>query len=365
VSLVFVAATIPNLLFGPFVGVLVDRWNQKRVLIVSDLLRAGIVLLMPAAVVLNVALVYPLVFLLTTVSIFFRPARSAVIPRIVAEDELLAANSATWLGETMADVIGYPLAGLFVGFLAGARPLAFWVDAATYLASAALIVVTRIPDVARGPAENAEDEPTGLAGFRRELAAGLRFLREEPVLWANTLQAVVAQFTIGATIALTPLYASQVLAPGGIAAEAAYAFMETGVGIGSLVGGLAIGLVGSRVAKGRMVIAGYVLYGAAVAALGLTGNLVAALGLTLGMGVANMVFVIPTQTLFQERTPATMMGRVLSFRFSAVYGSMTLAMAVSGVLGATFGVSSVFVAFGLLTVVAGAGGLASTALRRA
>jgi MFS family permease len=297
-------------------------------------------------------------------TIFFRPARSAVIPRIVAPDELVTANSATWLGETLADVIGYPLAGLFVAFLARSLPLAFWMDSATYLVSASLILVTRIPPVRRDEVNAAE---TG--GFWSDLVAGLRFLRREPVLWANTLQAVVAQFTIGATIALTPIYASRVLAaPGPTAATegpAIYAFMETLIGFGSLLGGFVVGLVGSRIARGRMVIAGYVGYGLAVVAMGLTGNTVAALGLCFGMGIANMVFVIPTQTLFQERTPEGMMGRVLSFRFSVVFGSMTLAMAISGLLGDAFGVQVVFVLFGAVTTIAGVAGFASRALRRA
>ena len=362
VSLVFVAATIPNLVFGPLAGVLVDRWNHKHVMLISDLLRAGIVLLMPPAVAVNVALVYPLVFLLTTVSIFFRPARSAVVPRIVADDELVTANSATWLGETVADVIGYPLAGLFVAFLAGALPLAFWFDSATYVASAALIFITRIPPVSRS--DDAEPLP-GFRGMRTDLEAGLHFLRREQVLWANTLQAIVGQFTIGATVALMPVYAQQVLAPSGVAASTGYAFMEMALGLGNLIGGLAIGFVGARLAKGPMVIAGYIGYGIAVVLLGLTGNVAAALGISLGIGVMNMAFVIPSQTLFQERTPQTMMGRVLSIRFSAVFGSMTIAMAVSGLLGEAFGIETVFVAFGVVTAIAGAAGLLSRPLRRA
>ncbi len=362
VSMVFVAATIPNLLFGPLAGVLVDRWDQKRVMIGSDVLRAAIVLLMPPAVVLNVLLVYPLVFLLTTVSVFFRPARNAVVPRLVADDELVTANSATWLGETIADVVGYPLAGVFVGFLGSALSMAFWVDSATYLVSAALIVVTTIPSLVRSA--SAAPIP-GVAGLWADLLAGWRFLRHEPVLRANTLQAIVGQFTIGASVALTPIYAERILAPGGIEASTAYAFIETSVGIGNLLGGFAIGLVGARIARGRMVILGYVAYGLGVVALGLTGNVALALGLAFGMGIANMVFVIPTQTLFQERTPPEMMGRVLSFRFSAVFGSMTLAMAVSGLLGEALGVAAVFVTFGLLTMAAGLAGLLSGALRRA
>ena len=99
----------------------------------------------------NILLVYPLVFLITSISIFFRPARVAVLPRIVREDELLTANSAMWVGETFADIIGYPLAGIFVAFLGVALPLAFWLDAATYAASAVADRLDRRPAAAATP----------------------------------------------------------------------------------------------------------------------------------------------------------------------------------------------------------------------
>ena len=83
VAFVFVAATLPNLFLSPIAGTYVDRWDQKEVMVVSDLLRAAIVLIIPIAAVSNLLLVYPLVFLVTSISIFFRPARVAVLPRIV------------------------------------------------------------------------------------------------------------------------------------------------------------------------------------------------------------------------------------------------------------------------------------------
>ena len=358
-SLTFVAATLPNLLFGPLAGVLVDRWDQKRVLIVSDLLRAGIVVFIPVSVSFNVVLAYPLVFLLTTVSIFFRPARTAVIPRVVHEDELMTANSATWMSETLADVVGYPLAGLFVAFLGSALSLAFWLDSVSYVASALLVVVVVIPPVVRSVGSVAPIP--GLAGIRDDLASGWRFLRGEPVLLANTLQAVVGQLTGGATIALAPFYAKV----DSLDWTAAYAFIEMAIGVGNLLGGFVIGLLGARIAKGRMVIAGYVALGLAVMGLGLTTNLGLALGMAFAMGVSNMVFVIPTQTLFQERTPGDMIGRVVGFRFSAVFGAMTFAMAASGILGDAVGVGPVLVVFGVITVAAGLAGLASRPLREA
>ena len=78
-----------------------------------------------------------------------------------------------------------------------------------------------------------------------------------------------------------------------------------------------------------------------------------------------MVFVIPSQTLFQERTPPELIGRVVGFRFALVFGSMTLAMAVGGLLAEVVGVGPVLVVFGLVTMVAGLAGLLVPAVRDA
>ena len=152
-GLVFFAATLPNLLLSPIAGTFVDRWDHKEVMVVSDILRAAIVLILPVAAITNIVLVYPLIFLVTSISVFFRPARVAILPRIVPEQDLLSANSALWVGETIADVIGYPLAGLFVALLGSAVPLAFWVDSATYLASAGLIASMVVPELVRSASD--------------------------------------------------------------------------------------------------------------------------------------------------------------------------------------------------------------------
>jgi DHA3 family macrolide efflux protein-like MFS transporter len=363
VALVFVAATIPNLLLGPVAGTFVDRWSHQETMVVSDLLRAAAVLLIPiVAFGGNLVLVYPLLFLVTTISLFFRPARTAILPRIVSERDLLTANSAMWIGETLADVVGYPLAGLFVAFLGPALPLAFWFDAATYVASAVLIASMVVPPLVRR-GEGERETPGG--GLRGELVAGWRFLRHETVLLTNTLQGAAGQFAAGGLTALTAVYAESVISRGSVDPEAAYAFLETSIGVGNLVGGFIIGLVGAHLAKGRLVALGYIVFGACVASLAIVGALPLALGLFLGSGVANMVYIIPSQTLFQERTPPDLIGRVVGLRFSLVFGSMTLALAVSGLLASVLGVGPVLAAFGLLAVAAGLGGLLVPAVRAA
>lgn len=400
VGAVFLVSTLPNLLFGPIAGTLVDRWDHREVMIVSDLLRAGVVLLIPIAAVTNLALVYPLVFLVTTISIFFRPAKIAILPRIVSSDDLIPANSAMWIAETFADIGGFALAGLFVALLGSQLPLAFWVDAMTYVASAVLIASIAVAPLVRGlsrvDAEAAEaaaeaeaagrtwemtaepgsdGTPTagadevairgGIPGFLGEMRAGWQFLRHEPVLLANTLQAAVAQLMLGVFLALTAVYADSSIDRLGFDGSTAYSFMEGAIGAGNLIGGFAIGLLGSRIALGKMVIAGYVATGLAVAGLAVAGNLGVAIGLAFGAGVGNLAFVIPSQTLVQRRTPPELMGRVLGLRFSLVFGSMTLAMGVGGVLGQVFGVAPVIGLFGLVTVVAGLAGLLTPAVRDA
>jgi DHA3 family macrolide efflux protein-like MFS transporter len=352
VGLIFLTATLPNLLLGPIAGTLVDRWDQKEVMVVADLLRAALILLIPVAAVVNLALVYPLVFAVTAVSIFFRPARTAVLPRLVREEDLLTANSAIWLGETFADVIGYPLAAGFVVALGASLPLAFWFDAVTYVASAILIGSIAVPALVRS-----EPVVAGLRGVVDDLVAGWRFLRGETVLLANTLQGVAGQFTTGVMLAITVIYATEVIAGGDVdGGKVAYGLLETGIGMGNLIGGFAIGLLGARLAKGRLVILGYAAAGACTMGLAFVGDLPAAFGLMLGGGIANMVYIIPSQTLFQERAPADMIGRVVGFRFALVFGALTLAMGVGGIAVEVIGITWVLLLGGLLTFGAGVAG---------
>ena len=364
VALVFVSATLPNLLFGPIAGTLVDRWDHREVLVVSDILRAAVVFIMPIAATANIWLVYPLAFLLTTISIFFRPARVAILPRLVREDELLTANSALWIGETLADVIGFPLAGLFVALVADAVSIAFWFDGATYLASA-LLLSTLIPRPVQSEAPMGARSQAEGGGFRQELLEGWRFLRNEPVLLANTLLAVVAQLTVGVLIGQTAVFAEYVFGGQGFDWRAVYGFIEGSQGAGNLIGGFVIGLVGARLAKGRLIISGYIVLGLLTTVMALSGNLGVVLSIAFGIGIANMLFIIPSQTLFQERTPGNLIGRVVGFRFSLVFGAMTLSIGLGGVLAQTVGVTTVIAAFGLVTAAAGVVGWFVPAVREA
>jgi MFS family permease len=334
-------------------------------MIASDLIRAALVIAIPFAAQQDVIWVYPLVFLITAVSLFFRPAKVALLPRIVAEDDVMAANSATWTADTLADIIGFPIAGLFVAFLGTAAAdlgLAFFADSATYVLSALLLAGIAVAPIVRDKAPRAG---SALRNFLDELVAGWQFLRGKAALMQNTLISALAQMTVGVTLALTVVYARDSLDGSIIPYPENYAAIETAIGIGNLVGGLAVGAIGARLRKGWLVVGGFVVMGLATIALGLTGNVLVALGAATVIGVANLVFIIPTQTIFMEITPIELMGRVVAFRSTLVFGAMTFAMGVSGVLAESVPVGFVIAGFGALTLAGGLIGAVLPAVRDA
>jgi MFS family permease len=362
-GLVFLAATLPNILLGPIAGTFVDRWEHKRVMIWSDLIRAALVITIPFAAALNVVYVYPLVFLITAVSLFFRPAKVALLPRIVKEDDVMAANSATWTADTLADIVGFPIAGLFVAFLgtaAGDLGLAFFADSATYVLSALLLAGISVAPLVRDAAPRAGN---AVRIFLGEVAEGWRFLRGQAALMQNTLISALAQLTVGVTLALTVVYARAMPEGQVIPYPQNFAAIETAIGIGNLVGGLAVGLIGTRLKKGWLVVGGFIVMGLSVVVMGLTGNIVVALIAATVVGIANLVYIIPTQTMFMEKTPIELLGRVIAFRSTLVFGSMTLAMGVAGIIAESVPAGLVIAGFGAITLLGGVIGAFLPAVR--
>jgi MFS family permease len=400
-GLVFAAMTIPGLIVGPVAGALVDRWDRKHVMVGSDLLRAAIVCLIPVASGLHVSLVVVLVFALAAVSSFFRPARAAALPRVVPDDDLLTANSAMWVADTVSDLVGYGLGGLFVAFLGPSLALAFWVDGASYLASAALVAAIvippltarRVPAAAAGhvdasldaaapgeaevesatpatpaPVEAAPHTRSGQEGPREsipnDLSIGWSFLHREAVLFATTAQAAVAEYGLGALTALSPLLVAS-LALGSTDAPTAYGLFEMAMGAGLVGGGVVLGGFAARLPKGPSIITAFTALGLAMVVLATATSLPVALVLAVAIGVANVTFVVPSQTLFQQRTPDMMLGLVVAIRLAVVNGVLALAMATSGALAQAVGLRPVIAACGIVTALAGLGGLAVRPIRQA
>jgi MFS family permease len=346
--------------FGSLAGVLVDRWDRRRTMIACDLVRAALVLAVPFAFEVHIYLVYLTAFLIATVTLLFRPAKTAIVPGIVPERDLVAANSALAVPETAADLIGYPVAALIVTALAAVIGAAFVLDAATYVVSAVLIWAMLVPR----QVEEAE-EPFSVGAVWRETREGFSYLWNERVLRSNTLLSTMAQVAIGAEIVVSLLYAKDVVDRGSIGFQQVYAWLLTAIAVGSVLAGIFVGAVGDRWPKGPLVIAGFIGMGLSLIVAGLVTHPLLAVIAFFFTGASNMLFVIPTVTLFQQRTPQRLMGRVVSSRQVLVFGAIAASMGLSGLFAEVIGPAPVLAVSGGICAAAGLIGLAVPSMRNA
>ena len=360
VGIVFAMTAVPSVFLGPLAGVLVDRWDRRRTMIGCDLVRAILVLAVPLAFEVHIGLVYAIAFAIATVTLLFRPAKTAVIPSVVGDRDLVAANSALSVPETAADLFGFPIAGLIVTALSSVLGAAFVLDAGTYVVSAVLLWAMILP---RQVAE--VTERISIGALWREMAEGFAFLWRQPALMSNTLLSAVAQVAVGTEVVVSLLYAQTVVDRGALSFEQMYALILTAVAVGSVLAGIAVGAVGDRFPKGPMVIAGFIGMGLSLVIAGLTTDPTLAIVAFFVGGAFNMVFIIPTVALFQELTPQRLMGRVVASRQALVFGSIAASMGLSGWLAGVIGPASVFVISGTICAGAGAVGILIPSMRNA
>lgn len=130
---------LPVFLIGPIAGIYVDRWNRKYTMVACDLLRGLLVFFIPFIILRSksMAPVYIIIFVIFSITRFFLPSKMSIIPDIVHKDKLLLANSMTSTTMMIATIVGFGLGGMLVAWLGPQG--GFYVDAATYLVSAAMV----------------------------------------------------------------------------------------------------------------------------------------------------------------------------------------------------------------------------------
>jgi len=135
----FMAETLPILLFGSIGGVFADRWDRKKTMIVADLLRAALLLLLLAAGSAEwLWAIYLVVFVQSSVGQFFNPAKGALTPQLVDEQQLMPANSLNSVGVEITRLIGAPLGGALMTMM-GLSSVVL-VDCVSFVVSALLIL---------------------------------------------------------------------------------------------------------------------------------------------------------------------------------------------------------------------------------
>lgn len=349
---VFALYTLPYVLFGASAGVVVDRLDKRRLMIAVDLVRAGLILAVPAVAAYSLPAVFALSFATATAGVFFDPARLAILPEIVPQGRLLRANSLVSTGENLTEILGWAFAGILVASLS--TTVAFQLDAVTFGMSAVALVLMQYRAPARTSAE-------GLTrAFGHELREGFSLLRSDRRLLANTVMIVVCTAGLGAVYPLTFFFAVQVLGGG----PGTFGALEAIVGAGFFVGSLALVALAPCAHKGRLMIGGLSVMGGCIALVATTWSVWSAAVPLAVFGVANAVVLIAVDTYLQEIVPRGMRGRVLGTRFTITQGMYALSVLLGAALAAVLDVRSMLVGAGVIVTVSALVGLLSREVRQ-
>ncbi len=335
----------PVLLFAPFAGPWVDRWNHRSTMIVSDAIRCGLVLLVPLAYTAthHIGTTFTIVFLLFTCNVFFLPAKSAITPEIVPAEQLLAANTLLSIAGIAATAVGALFGGWLVDHLGWKTAL--WVDAATYVASVVSIALIRY----RAPRHEAAPFTT-VSGYFREIGEGLLVVkRSAPVGLALT--ALAAVWVGGGFVHVAGNQHIQRAAS--VPGMERIGVLMAVLGVGSAAGTWFVNVRGRRVPRPWTLGAGLFLAGAWMVAFAVSTRFaVFAIAAFLVGFCISPAFVL-TETLLQEGTDLRTRGRVFSLRDFGMRLGFQVAIWIAALLTPLFGTSAALVVAAVLVSLAG------------
>ncbi len=327
------AMILPGVLFSSVAGVFVDRWDRRRTMIIINLLQMMVIpLLMLVQSPQMVWLVYVVAFIESSLSRFFMPAESALLPTLVDEDQLIAANSLNALNDNLARIIGPAIGGVLLGVLGFTAVIA--ADAISYLLAALLVMLLVVPEGVK-KAANSQGTAKAKEKFTQiwtELIAGLKIVRQSRILKNSFLVIGIALFGDAILSAVLVVFVQDDM--GLTAVE--FGWMMTARGLGGLLGGLLIAQLGQHFTKAQLTAGGLLFSGLLLLIMVSIPVLAVALPLLVLVGIPLMAWIVSLQTILQQATEDEYRGRV--------FGSF-------GTLSALLMVLGTFIAGGLADLV--------------
>ena len=342
VTWVTISFLLPLAVVGPPAGVFVDRWNVKRVMIASDLIRA--VLILALVFVHSVPEICVIFFVLSTVSSFFGPAQSVTLRTLVPREGLLAANAMMAQAFYTVRILSPALAGALVAWLT--EKATFYLDSLSFVFSAAMIstlVVVR---------PQTEGQDKNLKSLTGDFVEGNKFIFTHRGLAFVFMAMSVAMFVLSSFSPLISIYIRDSLHAGVLM----FGIISSMVGVGLIAGTQLVNHLARRRASPSVVLAGLLSLGVAAGVLGLFRNIPMAAVSTFTMGFAIAFVWVPAQTMSQQETPPPMVGRVTSSFMSLISLSQVMGLLLSGYLAQTLGIRRLFIASGVALEILGAAG---------
>jgi MFS transporter, DHA3 family, macrolide efflux protein len=341
-SLIQVVWQVDKILFGPLAGVLADRWDRKRLMVITNILQALVVGAL--AVVFTIhgsaspVVIFTTVFLLNTLYTFSGPASAAIWPEVVGRDLLTTASGLSSAASQVAYIVGSALGGIVVA-VAGAAG-ALMGDAISFLYATLSITIARLP--VRSISTTDSSSPKKRASLLREFIEGWRALRGQPVVWGLTWLLVL----LNVVSFLGPLWVvliSQRLHGGAVA----YGVIEAVGVVGGIIGGLLAGPVERRIAAGYLVIVSWSLGGLFNLGIAFSTSLLLTGALVFIGAIVGAPGSVALGALMTALIPDDYRGRVAGITRALIAAAIPLSALIAGWLTDRIGVVPLFAIAGV------------------
>lgn len=337
---------IPVIFLAPVAGVIIDRFPRKTILIVSDLVRA--VLVVSLIFVQATWQVYLITVGLVAAGVFFNPTVQAIIPAIVEPESLLAANSVSWTTGRLVQIIASALAG---GLIALIGPnTAFAINAMTFVFSAFMIMRLHIPTHA-GEINRANRRE--FEGWLEDARKGVAFAAQNKLVSRLLVVQALSSLAVGATSALLVVLAEQHLQ----LAPAGFAWLLMAIGAGALLGPILFGSFIKSWRNVQYIFIPYIIRGIGDILIAIIVPLPLALLILFIYGLNTSTGMVVYNSLLQSEVKEEVRGRIYTL-FDIVWNLMRLiSLGVGGVLVDLWGIQTIYYLGGGLLMVAGFVGL--------
>jgi MFS family permease len=352
----FIAMTLPRLLFESLAGVFIDRWDRRRTLIVVNV---GQALLLPLLLLVRspdqLWLLYIVAFAQATLATFLQPAERALVPTLIKSDQLLTANGLLAMNWELTRLFAPPLGGLMMGVLGiGSTVL---LDSVSFLLAGSLIAAIAAQPGAAEARPVAGEQAASLATIWRDLVNGLRLAWNDRLIRALMIIGSVAMVSEGIGNVLGFPWLKEAL--GGGAVERGW--LTSAQAVGGLAGGLVIGRLSRRVSPTTLIAASGLLLGTTTLALiNITAFPIApslymplALVLKTMQGIPIIGFFVSLDTLLQQASPDRYRGRIFGAYGMLCALAMLIGQLAASLLSTHFGIVPIYSGVGYMFAAAG------------
>ena len=336
-ALVSMSAFLPTLLFGLLAGSLVDRYHRKTIMIISDLLRAITVIIIPISLIYGIAsplLIGILTFFMATFGTPFYPARDSLIPHLTTKDELPAANAAMSVSGQLSHLLGPLFAG--IGILLFGLTHLFTADAISFLFSILMISLIKT---------SKSNTQLGQRTHRSIITEGLGYLKKRKGLSILILTTVINNiFIMGPAIIGLPVFVREILKSD----FQLLAILETSMAGGMILGSFIFWKAIKKYKPIDILIIGLILDGITYSLLFLVNSEFPAIIVLFIHGIGIPLITVSRTTMIQRSVSDLFRGRIFSMVNMSVVGTTALSIGITGFLLEFISANVLFLFIGLL-----------------